>query len=198
MTLTKAERRIKTALAVFIDMKHPVALAVEPLRVEAIARAEKNATKIVANVRKELKEAGGDLEKCTPYPRKGFSMPEHEWRAAHAKYNLFSTLCRSDGACTYRPGDPRPGKIDPTYVTKYIDQHKKDAANDYDAFVVKLCQKIGDCSTATITGDHVWSKSFLTVEGVGVQAEVWMTQQIVNVSKLGRYFNQWPSRKLKT
>lgn len=192
-TLTKAEQRTKTALAEFINTGHPVAVAIEPLREDAINRAEEEAKKIVKRVREELKENGNDLNKVAPYPES--NVPRYLYWVQLSKYRLFSSLCEWRNG-SYRPGEPCLADVDSNFVAKFVKASKESAAVQYDAFVVKLCQKVGSCESATITGNHVWSHSFLVVEKT-TGKEVWKTQQIVNVSKLGKLFNQWPSRKVK-
>jgi hypothetical protein len=54
-----------------------------------------------------------------------------------------------------------------------------------------------DHADASITGTHIWGHSVLTVTLPNGTVERWKTQQIVNQSKLGLLFNQWPSRKMK-
>lgn len=193
--LSKAQERIKTALAEFINLKHPVALVVDPLREKAMERAEVEAKKIVEKVRAELKAAGNDLEVCAPYPDSG-KLCGAAYHSALGKYRLFRHLCKSrKGSRSMR--EPNFADVDSNYVAKYIKDAKTAAAFQYDAFIVKLCLKIGDCVGATITGEHVWGRSQLRVAKMTGPTEVWMTQQIVNCSKLGLLFNQWPSRKIK-
>lgn len=82
-------------------------------------------------------------------------------------------------------------------VEKFIQAAKADAAAQYEAFVAKLQQKIGEVKNATLKGNHVWSYSILTVEKPDGTVEHWKTQMIINVSKLGKMFNQFPTRKVK-
>lgn len=191
--LTKAEQRTKTLLAELINLKHPVAMAIEPLREEAIERAEADAKKKVEFVRKELAAAGNDINAVAPYP--AHNLRRSEYWIALSRYLLFRSLCTWRTA-SGRSGEPQPADVDPEKVETFVKESKENAAHQYDAFVVKLCRKIGDCESASISGSHVWGWSILTVEKTGGR-EVWKTQQIVNVSKLGTLFNQWPSRKLK-
>lgn len=62
---------------------------------------------------------------------------------------------------------------------------------------MKLEMKIGEHLTATLEGNHVWGDSFITVEKANGENERWRTHTILNVSKLGLYFNQFPTRKIK-
>jgi hypothetical protein len=194
VTKLTAEDRVRTVLAEFIDAKHPVALAIEPLRVEAVDRAEKNARETVERVRKQLSEAGNDLNVAAPYPDR--EVRRHERESALRRYYLFGSLTtwRKGGRSG---GEPILADVVDEKVEEFVRKAKIAAADQYDLFVVKLCQKIGDCESATIEGSHVWGHSFLTVEKKSGR-EIWKTQQIINTSKLGTAFNQWPSRIVKS
>jgi hypothetical protein len=198
--LTKAQERVKTALACLIKEKHPVARAVEPLREAAVERAAEYAREQVAAVRKELKAAGNDLNVCAPYPRSG-SLSRNDWLHAHRKYTLFGALCKWRKS-TISMNEPRLADVDPELVKRFIDEAKKDAAWEYDAFIVKLCRKVneyGPCKRAKVADDNtnVWGRSYLYVTLATGEEQAWLTQQIINVSKLGRPFNQWPTRLMK-
>lgn len=193
MQLTKAEQRTKTMLAGLIDTEHPVALAVEPFRADAIKRTKQVAMETVEMVRKELAEAGNDLNKCAPYPP--CAMNRLQYQTAVARYQLFNAIVVYRKSCL-RPDEPHLADISQDRVDRFIQDAAERAAIDYDAFVVKLCIKIGQCDTATIEGNHVWGYSRLYVTKGDVK-EIWQTKQIINQSKLGKLFNQWPSRKVK-
>ncbi len=192
--LTKAQERIKTSLAHYINLKHPVAMAIEPLRAAALARAKKDAEETIAEVRSDLEANGWDCAKAAPYP--GNDLHRSAWHVAHYKYSLYNSVVKFDQS-SWRHGEPHICKMDAKRVAKFVEDRQKSAGWDYDAFVVKLCKKIGDCKTASIDGDHVWSYSFLTVGKAAGVVETWKTQQITNVSVNGLYFNQWPSRLMK-
>ena len=76
----------------------------------------------------------------------------------------------------------------------FIDMEKRLAADQYDLFVMKMVRKIGPCKRATIKGNHIWGESFLTVSFADKADEIWKTQQIINTSKHGKRYPQWPSR----
>ena len=84
----------------------------------------------------------------------------------------------------------------PNRVKKFIEQSIKDAEAQYDAFVIKLTEKIGVVNAAVLDGNHVWSESVLTVTLPTSEEQKWHTKQIINFSKLGKLFFQWPSRRL--
>jgi hypothetical protein len=80
---------------------------------------------------------------------------------------------------------------------RFVTECRDEAAAQYEKFVSKLVRKIGDCETAALSGNHVWSNSLLKITKADGSVEHWKTQQITNRSVLGKYFPQWPSRKLK-
>lgn len=195
--LTKAEQRIQTALSHLIDLKHPVAMAVEPHRAAAVARAKQRAEQIVAEVEKDLEANGWDCNKCAPYPSSRAG--RIEYIRGRTRYELYMSLTKPpEGRYgVWNPNAPVIVKMDSEKIRRYISDAQQRASLDFDAFIVKLCDKIGECESATIDAPDVWGYSFLHVTKSS-GPETWKTQQIINQSKLGRLFNQWPSRKIKT
>lgn len=175
---------------------NPIETVVAPLKSEAMDRAEQYAKEVVATVRKELKAAGNDLHICAPYPDHKVIFGRFEFINAARKYDLFQKLCtwRRSGIPAF---EPCLADVDSNHVAKFIKDARKDAALQYDLFVEKLCTKIGAVTKAELAGNHVWSFSFLTVTKANGSKEVWKTQQIMNVSKLGKVFAQWPTRKVR-
>jgi hypothetical protein len=175
-------------------MTHPVALAVAPLKAEAIARAEKDALARIERLYANLEAAGWNLDVVAPRPD-SFRCGRVAYKTAIrliAMYDAVTTWTQSSRSSR----DPCIVKASPEKAARFVEQAKAMAAEQYDAFVAKLVGKIGDCDTASLEGSHVWGRSTLTVTK-GAAVERWMTQQIVNVSVLGTLFNQWPSRKVK-
>jgi hypothetical protein len=167
--------------------------AVSPLKADAIERATQEANKIIVSVTQQLAAAGNDLNIAAPFPN-SMKCSREEYLTKISKYQLFSALCKGREA-TSRHGQPHLVDVNQERVARFIKSAQEDAAAQYEAFVAKLVRKIGDVQTATLVGNHVWAYSHLTVTKNGVQ-ETWKTQQIVNVSKLGKLFNQWPTRKI--
>lgn len=195
-TMTKAQARTRTALATFINEGHPVALAVEPLRQATIDKTEELARAKIARVAAELAEAGRDLNKCAPYPR-SVGISRSDYVSAVNKYHLYSSLTVCD-RCTHTPGQERLATMSDKGCARYIEQAKKEAAFQFDAFVVKMVAKVGPVSLAALQVDAgVWGRSVLTVATPSGETVHWLTQQIINYSKLGLPYNQWPSRRIK-
>lgn len=173
-------------------MTTAIAAAVLPLKADAIGRAEMDAKATVASMTVKLEAVGWDLERLAPYPRSSDASYHSKIRARRFYDGL--TKCT---AVSRRPHDPCIVVIDNARVAKFIEDAKTDAALQYDAFVMKLEVKVGAHVNAVLKGNHVWGRSLLTVTTAEGEVQKWRTQQIVNVSKLGRLFNQWPTRKVK-
>lgn len=171
--------------------------AVAPLKSEAMDRAAQFAQQTIEGVRKAMAECDGDRQVCAPYPD-SLKLGRVAYMIGLGRYNTFRSLtkARVDGQIRRMRG-PDFGDIDAAKCAKFIAEARDNAAVQYDAFVRKLVQKIGDVKDAVLRGNHVWSYSLLTVTKTNGTVECWKTQQIINVSKLGKVFNQWPTRKQK-
>lgn len=175
-------------------MTNAIAAAVLPLKDAAIERAEVEARKRVVWAAEKLQEAGNDLRVVAPRPNG--NMSRAVYRQADSLCLFFSHITRWR-ATTWRRGEPQLVDIHPPAVERYIADARADASASYDAFVAKLEAKIGPCVSATLDGNHVWAYSTLTVTKEDGRVERWKTQTIVNVSSLGKLFNQYPTRKIK-
>ena len=177
-------------------MTPPVEAAIAHLKGEAMTRAQIDAIAQIGRIIKIIEEHGWDVEKAAPYPNSNWRSRE-EYITKRARYNIFRRLTKSKNTTGCRKmNDPDFVEVSPINEATFVNEAIDRAAIQYDAFVAKLVGKIGDCDTATLSGSHVWGYSILTVTK-GSTVERWKTQQIVNVSKLGLLFNQWPSRKMK-
>lgn len=183
------------ALAAHIASREPVGKAVWPLKWNAVARAEQSARDTVERVMADLAANDWDMKRCAPYPRNLYAADRDK---ALAKWRLYGQLVRHVRP-TGRPSDPvEIVERDDKAIDRFIAMNGEMAAAQYDAFVVKLVGKVGERAVnAKLTGEHVWGDSILTVEMADATVERWRTRQIVNVSKLGLLFNQWPTRKMK-
>lgn len=176
---------------------NPIEAAVAPLKIDAIARAEQEARNLVAHHARRLAECDGNAEILAPRPDSRTDGRERyrEKDRRRALLDSLTTLQNYD-VVKYDWRAPEIRKIDDAKVEAFVEQAKRFAGQQYDAFVAKLVAKIGEVDDAVLNGNHVWSHSILTVRK-GETLEHWKTQQIVNVSKLGTLFNQWPTRKVK-
>lgn len=176
--------------------KTAVRIAVEPLLKEAQDAAVMAATNVINKVLEELAANNWDAQICAPWPH-NLSYGSPEYHQARAKEALFNSLTEdAPGHRSYKMGAPNLRQKSPKCEKKFIDDARENASLQYEAFICKLENKIGSHSEAVLDGSHVWGYSILTVttpEGT----ERWKTQMIINTSKLGKMFNQFPTRKVK-
>lgn len=172
---------------------NPIETVVMPLKKEAIKRAGIEAAKIIKHVRKELSEAGFDRNVIAPYP----SGSSGDYFGKLAKYQLYQKLTELVKPGSYGMHEPLIVRVATKLARRYVQDAKENAAAQYDAFVAKLNKKIGEVSTARLEGNHVWSFSYLFIEKASGEKQIWKTQMIINQSKYGLLFNQFPTRKVK-
>ncbi len=169
----------------------PIAAVITPMKEAAVARAVE-----YAEVRlRELAQGwiGTDLNSLRPNAR----MSKGEYQAAQQHYTLATRLMvvqKHEGI--QRMNTPVIAiRINPHALAKLVKEAGEDAALAFDAYVAKLSAKVGACDSATVEGP-LWLTSVLTVSK-GEKTERWSTKQIINVSSLGKLFNQWPTRLMK-
>lgn len=80
---------------------------------------------------------------------------------------------------------------------RVVDSAMQNAEEDYKEFIGKMVMKIGGGIVGANVKGHPWRGSTLTVEMVDGTNQVWNTQMIINYSKYGKPFNQFPSRRKK-
>jgi hypothetical protein len=178
---------------------NPIAAAIEPQKTECVDRAEKAFINYVENTIKPLlAEHGYDINKAAPRP--------NGMRDSRASYvyklnfraqiqNITEASNKNEFGC--RPyGAPELVRISEARYARAIEQVRKDAGASFDAYVAKLTAKVGEGVVSASVVGHLWDYSILTVEKAS-GTEQWRTQQILNVSCLGKVFNQWPTRKMK-
>lgn len=173
-----------------------IALAVEPLRSEAMDRAEAKAKEVLLGISEKLTENNFDRDLFAPYP-KGTDFSGYAPKKAY--YDLVRRCTKTNWPNASRSmKDPDIGKMDFDVSAKFVKDAREDASAQYDAFIAKLTTKVGEgVVKAELTGNHVWGYSFLFVTLEDGSVQKWKTQMILNVSKLGKIFNQFPTRKVK-
>ncbi len=180
-------------VAAIIASREPVGKAVHPLKVHSVAEAEKWALGYAAKVKEELEAVSFDVDSIAPYPQAsklgGYG---HAYEEARAKYSRFHRFVQTERGSYSLRGEKTYVWVE-SLVTRFVQNAKEEAAAQYDGFICKLVAKVGPCDEASLEGNHVWSHSILTVRK-GQVFESWKTQQITNVSVLGKYFPQWPTR----
>ncbi len=171
-----------------------VAEAVEPLRAAAVERARQEAQALADRI---LSQFAAD-KTIANSPRYG--SPDYDTKMQNARlvHSLTSPVRFDASGRELNILEQREAgrAVNQNLVKSFVRKAGEDASVAYTAFIQKLEAKVGECDSAVLSGNHVWSSSLLTV-CKGEVKEYWRTQQIINVSKLGRLFNQWPTRKVK-
>lgn len=175
-------------------MTNPIKDAIEPQRAAAVAAAVRQASIWVrAFVAKY--PVGVDLNVAAPYPS-SIKLGHVAYLQQREVYGLARGLLN-----TKRPEDDVSGLHaivtgpNEEQIERHLQRVQVEAGKSFDAYVAKLISKVGECDSATVEG-ALWQHSILTVRK-GEAVERWKTQQIINVSVLGKLFNQWPTRLLK-
>lgn len=173
-------------------MSH-IAQAVAPLKQQAQDRAELAMTQRIEEAYKTLEAAAWDLDKVAPIPNSGCGRAAYKQaQALREFYSSVTTYTKP----TRMMHEPNTRQAAPAAVARMIQRARDEAAGSFEAFVAKLETKVGEHSAATLHGSSVWGYSVLdVVTPAGPQR--WVTQQIINVSVLGKLFNQWPTRLKK-
>lgn len=181
-------------------MTNPIEIAVAPLKEVAIEGAIEYAKKYLASLKSELEAANWDLRAVAPEP--SARMSRSEYKIAERKRKLFLGLVnlRKDNDTSIRRNNMPPQYCDwsVTGAVAFVEEAKLETAMQFDGYVEKLTSKIGQVQDAQITVNRgVWGESVLTVTKHDGSVERWKTQQIYNISSLGKVFPQWPTRKIR-
>lgn len=176
-------------------MTHPIETAVAHLKEDAMKRAEDFARERIAKAIQQLEEVGMDRDLVAPYPS-AMKEDRKSYAVKLGRYRFFCSITKTvSGMHSFK--DPRIVTVEEDKIEKVVAETREMAAAQYDAFVAKLINKTGEgVISAELTGNHVWGYSKLRVLKEGSE-EIWKTQTIINVSKLGKVFNQFPTRKVK-
>lgn len=173
----------------------PVEAAVAPLKADAVESAEKHAREIITQMNEKMAAHGWVLDEAAP---RGTAADGYRREANDNLHRLYDQLTATDWPGASRTlADPDKRKRSVEREARFIKESREHAAAQYDAFVVKLVAKVGPCLSATLEGSHVWGWSILSVVKAGVaEPEQWKTRQIINMSRNGKLFPQWPTRLL--
>lgn len=181
-----AERANKAAAVTAAKASTSVATLAAALKDHRDAYKAGVAEKFARNVEYllgKVEAAGGDLRKA--FPKANYSREE--------SYQ-FSDACR---LVNHVNGSVRLAvRKSSGELEAIIAGRAESATRDYfDGYVFKLSQKIGkEVYRATVTGD-LWFGSILKVACVDGEEQTWRTKCILNVSVLGKVFNQFPTTR---
>ena len=175
-------------------MTNVIATAVEPLKQASIDAAVQATKKMVARFAQKLEEVNWDINVAFPRPN-GF-MSRSKYMSLQAARDFAASLVRWVKP-SYRINEPMIVRMCDERISYVIDNAAKDAALQYEAYVAKLINKVGECDSAKMGFNNgLWFDSDLVVTK-GDAKEVWNTKCITNRSCLGKVFNQFPTRKCK-
>lgn len=180
-------------------MTNPIETAVAPLKNDAVEYARQQAQKHIDTIIAELEAADWDAQVVAPYPSSIHNSTE-QYHSKLRKYNAVRELTVHDNVrnpYSRSMKDPEYRARSDELADRLIKNWMEMAAHQYEAFVAKLISKIGECRTATLEGNHVWSHSILLIEKQDGSVEKWKTQMIYKISCKGKPHNQWPTRKVK-
>jgi len=164
--------------------------AVFPLKKMAQDRAEEMFRADVEQAKATLLKHGNDLDSILPYPEKGDS---GTMRAISLARSFYLSICIYDPEME----DGNFLLLNDDKVEKEVGKVRRDAGFEFEAYVAKLNTKINAKADKAVLEGNPWFGSHLTVYIKDREPQVWHTKMIVNRSKLGKLFNQFPTRLVK-
>jgi hypothetical protein len=164
---------------------------------EAILRNEfeRQLAERVVKMMDELKLDGWDAQKRYAYPHG--TMSRVAYLAQVARYNLCNKYTNTEGG-SYNPRGPRI--VSPKAWSEMVAKEAAEMAKvALEGYCAKLSAKIDATGIKASKveykgGLNPWGVSSIWVNSV---AQEWHTKMIVNISCLGKLFNQWPTRLVK-
>lgn len=170
-----------------------------PLLKCAQDEAEAQTRSEAERVEEILAKHGFDLEKVAPKAKSVYFNGKKNWEAtyeAHRKANIKRVFYQSFCEVESSTKDSTILKMSQEAIERKVEQSRCDAAFEFEAYVAKLNAKINDpvlqAELSQVAG--VWFDSDLTVVTQNKGTQVWNTKVIVNFSKHGKAFNQFPTR----
>jgi len=187
----------------------PVAIAVEPLRVDAMKEAKTEALAEIKAIMDKIETIGGkfketfDINAIAKRPDWFKAKTHDEKKAYEAACNwrgeVHKVSSDIDTQKYYRDdSEKRMVKIDADKIAQYVVRAQEEAALDFESFVYKLVDKVGPHKGADLSPmQGVWTHSLLSVTKKDGTVQKWETKRIINRSCLGKLFFQWPTRLMK-
>lgn len=152
-----------------------------------VAQAEKRGMDHYENIVKRLESFDMNLDEMAPRPN--IKMSGGRYKAAENYRAFINSLFDVDVEPILKKSI--------TKRNRYINLIKEQARADYMAWISKMIEKIGKpVVSATATGNP-WRDSRLLVNTNDGEEQIWHTQMIINTSKFGKLFNQFPSTRKK-
>lgn len=174
--------------------------AVLPMKERAMTRA---ATSILDRIDQMLWDLEHlfqmDREKMAPYPS-SMRCTRVQYMAQKAEHEFLGRITKGKKFARSF-GEPDICERDEPGIKREVERAKEMAALAFEAYAVKLALKIGPNvvkASALSVGDDLWMSSQLKAFTEDQDFTVWNTKTIVNCSKLGKLFFQFPTRKGKS
>ena len=183
----------KAAKAAALAANTAIADATHPMKIAAMEKTRKEAEEYLEKIKAILEENDFDPYKVVPKPFKTpdtpFNISYFAEKEADAKRYPYMFMVDRNGS-KYGWSENK--------AQKYIANCVNGTADHYNEYVSKMNNKIKNPVSAKFSWvSDVWGSSMLEVTLPDGTTEYWKTQIIVNVSKLGNLFNQWPTRRIK-
>ena len=170
--------------------------AVAPQRTDAVAAAVERMTDHINVELTKLAAVDGDVNKLYERPNRWHT--REQYRKLVALRGFICSITKNGdtslSGVSY-PGSPEIRVPSNRRAEEVLARTAEEASLAFDAYIAKLTAKVGECAAAEMNG-HLWDYSILTITRADASVERWKTQCIVNVSVLGKLFNQWPTRKM--
>lgn len=175
-----------------------VSAALAPTQELLRAEYQRQLTEQANRVLRELEEDGWDAQKRYAFPTGTYS--RRQYVEGRARYELMTRL--TDGQKASRSFfDPNLRKPKTDIAERIAEQAAKLAKDALEGYCLKLAGKItalldDGATVKAVTyegGLDPWGYSHVVVDASD-RPQRWRTRMIINVSCLGKLFNQWPTR----
>ena len=182
----------KAAKAAALAANTVIADATHPMKIAAMEKSRKEAEEYLEKIKARLEKNDFDPYKVVPRPPvqtpQTYDGGYAEKEANKNRYPYEQMVARNGSRYEWAENKAQ----------RYIDNCVKGTSDHYDSYVSKMNNKIKNPVSAKFSWvSDVWGSSMLEVTLLDGTTEYWKTQIIVNVSKLGKLFNQWPTRRIK-
>lgn len=165
---------------------NPIVTAVEPLRVDAVKRANIEALTILNNVNTMLVNGGWDVDSLAPYPHGKIDRQEYD--KTLGTYILSRKLLKLKDA---------PVSEMSQFISGFIKDAENNADHQYNIFVKELQTKIGEYSESEFKGNHVTSISTLKLNKPEDKTTYWKNEMVSGLSKNGKHACDFVIKKMK-
>jgi hypothetical protein len=143
-------------------------------RDDFVIEAKKRATEHFTRHLDLVKKAGG-LDQIAPSPNS--RMGRDEYRLARQKRDFYSNLLSKP-------------------LAYHVDEAGQSAHHSYMEWVAKITEKIGKSVIDSDMDGNPWIRSLIHVTCSDGAKQTWSTKMIINYSKYGKAFNQFPTRRV--